>query len=45
MKTIRLLIALLLGTQAAMAQSLQRVAPEQVGMSSRHLMYADQAIQ
>lgn len=44
MKTIRLLIALLLGTQAAMAQSLQRVAPEQVGMSSRHLMYADQAI-
>lgn len=44
MKTIRLLIALLLGTQAAMAQSLQRVAPEQVGMNSRHLMYADQAI-
>lgn len=44
MKTIRLLIALLLGTQAAMAQSLQRVAPEQVGMSSRHLMYADEAI-
>ena len=44
MRTIRLLIALLLGTQAAMAQSLQRVAPEQVGMSSHHLMYADQAI-
>lgn len=44
MRTIRLLIALLLGTQAAMAQFLQRVAPEQVGMSSRHLMYADQAI-
>lgn len=44
MKTIRLLIALLLGTQAAMAQSLQRVAPEQVGMSSRHLMYAEKAI-
>lgn len=44
MRTIRLLIALLLGTQAAMAQSLQRVAPEQVGMSSRHLMYADEAI-
>ena len=39
-----MLIALLLGTQAAMAQSLQRVAPEQVGMSSQHLMYADQAI-
>ena len=39
-----MLIALLLGTQAAMAQFLQRVAPEQVGMSSRHLMYADQAI-
>lgn len=44
MRTIRLLIALLLGTQAAMAQFLQRVAPEQVGMSSRHLIYADQAI-
>ena len=28
-----------------MAQSLQRVAPEQVGMDSRKLMYADEAIE
>ena len=27
------------------AQPLQRVAPEQVGMDSRHLLYADQAIE
>ena len=29
----------------ANAQSLQRVAPEQVGMDSRHLLYADEAIE
>lgn len=34
----------MLGVYAATAQSLPRVAPEQVGMSSRHLQYADQAI-
>lgn len=45
MKTIRVLFALLLGTQAAMAQPLPRVAPEQAGMSSSHLKYADQAIE
>lgn len=31
--------------QAAAAQPLQRVAPEQVGMDSRRLMYADEAIE
>lgn len=31
--------------QAATAQPLQRVAPEQVGMDSRKLMYADEAIE
>ena len=45
MKTIRLLFILLMGIQAAAAQPLQRVAPEQVGMSSRHLTYADRAIE
>lgn len=45
MKTSHLLVALLLGGQAAAAQPLQRVAPEQAGMSSRHLLYADQAIE
>ena len=31
--------------QVATAQPLQRVAPEQVGMDSRKLMYADEAIE
>ena len=31
--------------QAATAQPLQRVAPEQVGMDSRKLMYADEAVE
>ena len=31
--------------QAATAQPLQRVPPEQVGMDSRKLMYADEAIE
>ena len=30
--------------QAATAQPLQRVAPEQVGMDSRKLMYADERL-
>ncbi len=45
MKTLHLLLFLLLGVQLASAQSLQRVAPEQVGMDSRKLMYADEAIE
>ena len=46
MKPLRLLLALALlaGASAAPAQQLPRVAPEQVGMDSRHLQYADQAI-
>lgn len=44
MKTLCLILSCLLGFAAVSAQPLQRVAPEQVGMSSRHLMYADQAI-
>lgn len=38
------LILVVLALQAS-AQPLQRVAPEQVGMDSRKLMYADQAIE
>lgn len=45
MKTLHLILFLLLGVQLASAQSLQRVAPEQVGMDSRKLMYADEAIE
>lgn len=45
MKTLHLFLFLLLGVQLASAQSLQRVAPEQVGMDSRKLMYADEAIE
>lgn len=46
MKTFYWLPVLLcmLGTQPVAAQPLPRVAPEQVGISSRHLQYADQAI-
>ncbi len=46
MKTLTSIILLLFSLQAiTMAQSLQRVAPEQVGMDSRKLMYADEAIE
>lgn len=45
MKTLHLLLFLLAGLQVAIAQPLQRVAPEQVGMDSRKLMYADEAIE
>ena len=40
-----LLFSLCLSLQTATAQPLQRVAPEQVGMDSRKLMYADEAIE
>lgn len=41
-----ILFTLFLGlTSAVQAQRLERVAPEQVGMDSKHLLYADQAIQ
>ena len=33
-----------LGALCVVAQPLQRVAPEQVGMDSRRLMYADEII-
>ena len=45
MKTLCLFVSILLGSQLGMAQPLPRVAPEQVGMDSRHLQYADQAIE
>ena len=46
MKTLTSIILFLFSLQAiTMAQSLQRVAPEQVGMESRKLMYADEAIE
>lgn len=45
MKTLYLYLFLFLGLQAAGAQPLQRVAPEQVGMDSRKLLYADEAIE
>ena len=46
MKTLTSIILFLFSLQAiTMAQSLQRVAPEQVGMDSRKLMYADEAIE
>ena len=45
MKTFTYILLLLFGMQAAVAQPLQRVAPEQVGMDSRKLMYADEAIE
>ncbi|MEY8686380.1 serine hydrolase [Bacteroides sp. AN502(2024)] len=40
-----LLFSLLAGLQVAVAQPLQRVAPEQVGMNSRQLMHADEVIE
>ena len=46
MKTLTSIILFLFSLQAiTMAQSLQRVAPKQVGMDSRKLMYADEAIE
>ncbi|WP_294618978.1 serine hydrolase [uncultured Bacteroides sp.] len=45
MKILTGILLLLFGMQAAGAQPLQRVAPEQVGMDSRKLMYADEAIE
>ena len=46
MKAKHLIVSclLLIGAQLAMAQGLPRVAPEEVGMDSRRLAYADQAI-
>ena len=45
MKAIYFFFSFSLCLQAATAQPLQRVAPEQVGMDSRKLMYADEAIE
>lgn len=45
MKTLFTFLFLCLGLQTVVSQPLQRVAPEQVGMDSRHLMYADEAIE
>ena len=45
MKTLTSILVLLFGLQAATAQPLQRVAPEQAGLDSRKLMYADKAIE
>ena len=47
MKKILLILSLIVGVQVASAQTqrLERVAPEQVGLDSRRLMYADEAIQ
>lgn len=46
MKKVFLLLAVALGIQTVSAQvRLERVAPEQVGLDSRRMMYADQAIQ
>lgn len=45
MKTFSFFLFLLLGLHTATAQPLQRVAPEQAGMDSRKLMYADEAIE
>lgn len=44
MKALYLSILLLGCSLMGTAQPLQRVAPEQVGLSSRHLLYADSAI-
>ena len=45
MKTLFVILNIFLFTFQISAQPLQRVAPEQVGMNSRHLTYADQAIE
>lgn len=45
MKPFITFLLLCIGLQTAAAQPLQRVAPEQVGMDSRQLLYADEAIE
>ena len=45
MKKIVSLLCMFLGALSVVAQPLQRVAPEQVGMDSRRLMYADEVIE
>ena len=45
MKTLSYLLVSLFCITSAVAQPLQRVAPEQVGMDSRRLMYADEIIE
>ena len=45
MKKLLSLIITLCCVQAISAQPLQRVAPEQVGMDSRRLMYTDELIE
>ena len=45
MKTLSYLLVSLFCITSAVAQPLQRVAPEQVGMDSRRLMYADEVIE
>lgn len=45
MRTLLSFLFLFFGLQIVVAQPLQRVAPEQVGMDSRKLMYADEAIE
>ena len=44
MKKIICLLSMFFGALCAVAQPLQRVAPEQVGMDSRRLLYADELI-
>ena len=45
MKKIVSLLCMFLSALCVVAQPLQRVAPEQVGMDSRRLMYADEVIE
>lgn len=45
MKSLFTTVAVVLIALQVVAQPLQRVAPEQVGMNSRHLQYADEAIE
>ncbi len=45
MKLLFSLLFICFGWQLSQAQYLQRVAPEQVGMDSQQLMYADEAIE
>lgn len=44
MRKLIFILSIVLGVQTVAAQYLQRVAPEQVGIDSRRLMYADEAI-
>jgi CubicO group peptidase (beta-lactamase class C family) len=45
MKKTLLLTVMLAVAHAIFAQHLENVAPEQVGLDSQHLIYADEAIQ